>query len=85
MLHAAAPDSQELTNNGPTQINVPYTLSIYSPAYSVISGSAWNWGATGSATAGTFSGPVTQARAHARGSRTLSASMQQSACFTGSL
>ena len=63
VLHAIL---QELTNNGATQINVPYTLSITSPAYSVIAGSAWNWDVSGSATSGTFSGSVSQVRAHAR-------------------
>ena len=53
---------QQLTNTGTKALNVPYTLSIYSPSYALIAGSAWNWGASGSANNGTFSGPVSMVR-----------------------
>ena len=50
---------QQLTNTNNKPLNVPYTLAIYNPSYSLVAGSAWNWGATGSATNGTISGAVT--------------------------
>ena len=55
---------QVLKNTGSTAITVPYTLAIYSPNYALITGSAWNWGASGSANGGTLSGPVTQVTPH---------------------
>ena len=51
---------QILKNTGSSAIAVPYTLAISSPNYALITGSAWNWGASGSANGGTLSGPVTQ-------------------------
>ncbi len=56
---------QQLTNTGTTALTVPYTLAIYSPSYALIAGSAWNWGASGSANNGTFSGPVSMVRSQA--------------------
>ena len=53
---------QQITNTGSTRLNVPYTLAIYNPSYALIAGQAWNWGASGSATNGTFSGPITMVR-----------------------
>ena len=53
---------QQLTNTGTKALSVPYTLAIYSPSYALIAGQAWNWGASGSATNGTFSGPVSMVR-----------------------
>ena len=53
---------QQLTNTGSTPLYVPYTLAINNPSYALIAGQAWNWGASGSATNGTFSGPVTMVR-----------------------
>ena len=55
MLHP-----QALTNGGAGKITAPYTLAIYNPSYALIAGQAWNWGASGSANEGTFSGSVTQ-------------------------
>ena len=49
---------QQITNTGSTPLNVPYTLAIYNPSYALIAGQAWNWGASGSATNGTFSGSI---------------------------
>lgn len=54
--------SQQLTNTGAQALTVPYTLAISSPSYALIAGQAWNWGASGSATNGTFSGPVSMVR-----------------------
>lgn len=51
---------QALTNGGAGTIAAPYTLSIYNPSYALITGQAWNWGASGAANAGIISGPVTQ-------------------------
>ena len=56
---------QQLTNTGTKALTVPYTLAIYSPSYALIAGQAWNWGVSGSATNGTFSGPVSMVRAEA--------------------
>ncbi len=53
---------QQLTNTGTKALIVPYTLAIYSPSYALIAGSAWNWGVSGSANNGTFSGPVSMVR-----------------------
>ena len=53
---------QKLTNTGQQQLNVPYTLAVYSPSYTLIAGQGWNWGVSGSATNGTFSGPVSLVR-----------------------
>ena len=53
---------QQITNTGSTPLYVPYTLAIYNPSYALIAGQAWNWGASGSANNGTFSGPVTMVR-----------------------
>ncbi|CAL5222764.1 g5176 [Coccomyxa viridis] len=50
--------NMQLTNTGTKALIVPYTLAIYSPSYALIAGSAWNWGVSGSANNGTFSGPV---------------------------
>jgi hypothetical protein len=51
---------QAITNTGSSVINTPYTLAIYNPSYALISGQAWNWGASGSATSGVLSGSITQ-------------------------
>lgn len=53
---------QQITNTGSTPLYVPYALAIYNPSYALIAGQAWNWGASGSANNGTFSGPVTMVR-----------------------
>ncbi|BDA41281.1 probable endoglucanase E1 [Coccomyxa sp. Obi] len=50
-----------LTNGGAGTITVPYTLAIYNPSYALITGQAWNWGASGAANAGVISGAITQA------------------------
>ena len=57
-----APLLQVLKNTGSTPIAVPYTLAIFSPSYALITGSAWNWEASGSANGGTLSGAVTMVR-----------------------
>lgn len=53
---------QKLINMGSKPINVPYTLAIYNPTYALIAGQAWNWGVSGSANNGTFSGPLSLVR-----------------------
>ena len=42
-------------------LKVPYTLAIHSPTYVLVL-NAWNWGISGSAVDGTFSGLATMVR-----------------------
>ena len=42
-------------------MDVPYTLAIHSPSYVLVQNS-WNWGVSGSANDGTFSGAVSLVR-----------------------
>lgn len=52
---------QKIVNTGMQPLKVPYTLAINSPTYVLVLNS-WNWGISGSADKGTFSGPVTMVR-----------------------
>ena len=52
---------QKLINTGTQSVNIPYTLAISNPSYVLVQNS-WNWGVSGSANSGTFSGAVSMVR-----------------------
>ena len=63
---------------------MPYTLAITNPAYALIAGSAWNWGASGSATNGTFSGPVSLVSPwHSQAAVRLTLPLHADMCYRG--
>ncbi|CAL5222763.1 g5175 [Coccomyxa viridis] len=49
--------NMKFINTGHLAVDVPYTLAIHSPSYVLVQNS-WNWGVSGSANDGTFSGAV---------------------------
>ena len=52
---------QKFINTGDLAVDIPYTLAIHSPTYVLVQNS-WNWGVSGSANDGTFSGAVSMVR-----------------------
>ncbi len=55
---------QKLVNTGNHPVDIPYTLAIYNPSYVLVQNS-WNWGVSGSANSGTFSGDISMVRTNA--------------------